>query len=64
MAARSSRVMPAYAIHGLDHTRRTFELVEGLLRRGWREEHVELMLAGNFRRALEAIWAPPAAAPA
>jgi membrane dipeptidase len=61
---QTGRVRPAYAIHGLDHTRRTFELVEGLLRRGWREEHVELMLAGNFRRALAAIWAPPAAAKA
>ena len=43
-----------------DHARRTFELVEGLLRRGWREDHVELVLAGNFRRALGEIWAPAA----
>ena len=58
--ARTGRVRPAYAIRGLDHARRTFELVEGLLRRGWREDHVELVLAGNFRRALGEIWAPAA----
>jgi membrane dipeptidase len=56
---RTGRVRPAYAIRGLDHQRRTFDLVEGLLRRGWREADVELVLAGNFRRALAAIWAPP-----
>ena len=55
---RTGRVRPAYAIRGLDHARRTFEIVEGLLRRGWREDHVELVLAGNFRRALGEIWTP------
>jgi membrane dipeptidase len=54
---RTGRVRPAYAIRGLDHARRVFALVEGLLRRGWREEDVELALGGNFRRALGEIWA-------
>ena len=54
---RTGRERPAYAIRGLDHARRTFTVVEGLLRRGWSEEHVELALGGNFRRALGEIWA-------
>jgi membrane dipeptidase len=57
---RTGRVRPAYAIDGLDHGRRTWAVVEGLLRRGWRADDVELVLGGNFRRALGAIWpAPP-----
>ena len=62
---RTGRERPAYAISGLDHARRTFAVVEGLLCRGWLESDVELVLGGNFRRALGEIWAPqPAVAPA
>jgi membrane dipeptidase len=60
---RSGRVRPAYAIRGMDPARRTFDVVDGLLRRGWREADVEGVLGGNFRRALAAIWNVPAAAP-
>ncbi len=60
---RTGRVRPAYAIDGLDPSRRTFEVVEGLLRRGWREADVEGVLGGNFRRALASIWGTPPAAP-
>jgi membrane dipeptidase len=60
---RRGRVRPAYAIDGLDHARRVFALVEGLLRRGWSDVHVELALGGNFRRALGEIWVPTAAPP-
>jgi membrane dipeptidase len=51
-------VRPAYEIDGLRHHRRVFDLAEGLLRRGFSERDVELVLGGNFRRALTAIWAP------
>jgi membrane dipeptidase len=61
---RTGRERPAYAIRGLDHARRTFTVVEGLLRRGWRDDHVELALGGNFRRALGEIWASPSPAAA
>ena len=65
---RTGRPRPAYEIRGLDHARRTFTVVEGLLRRGWREDDVELVLGGNFRRALGEIWvadaAPAGASPA
>ena len=60
---RTGRPRPAYAIRGLDHARRTFAVVEGLLRRGWREDDVALVLGGNFRRALGEIWVADAAVP-
>ncbi|HET9766723.1 MAG TPA: membrane dipeptidase, partial [Thermoanaerobaculia bacterium] len=60
---RSGRVRPAYAIRGMNPARRTFEVVEGLLRRGWTVKDVEGVLGGNFRRALAAIWEQPAAVP-
>lgn len=53
---RTGRVRPAYVIDGLDPALRVYALVEGLLRRGWREADVELVLGGNFRRALGEIW--------
>ncbi len=59
----SGRVRPAYAIRGMNPARRTFEVVEGLLRRGWTAKDVEGVLGGNFRRALAAIWEQPAATP-
>jgi membrane dipeptidase len=54
-------VRARYAIDGMDPARRTFDVVEGLLRRGWLERDVEGVVGGNFRRALAAIWesAPP-----
>ena len=61
---RSGRVRPAYAIDGVEPSRRTFAVVEGLLRRGWSDADVEGVLGGNFRRALASIWDAPAAAPA
>jgi len=60
---RSGRVRPAYAIEGMNPARRTFEVAEGLLRRGWTAKDVEGVLGGNFRRALAAIWDAPAVAP-
>lgn len=60
---KSGRVRPAYAIEGMDPSRRTFEVVEGLLNRGWLAKDVEGVLGGNFRRALAAIWDTPVATP-
>lgn len=45
-----------YDIAGLNHPRRMYDLVEGLLRRGYTNGHIELILGGNFRRALSQIW--------
>ncbi|HEV8241366.1 MAG TPA: membrane dipeptidase [Thermoanaerobaculia bacterium] len=60
---KSGQVRPAYAIRGLDPARRTFEVVEGLLRRGWLKSDVEGVVGGNFRRALASIWGAAPAEP-
>lgn len=43
-------------IPGLDHPQRIFDLTEGLIRRGYSDSAIELILGGNFRRALASIW--------
>lgn len=64
-ASRGAAARRLYSIRGLDPVARVFQIADGLLRRGWRRDDVELVLGGNFRRALEAIWPPgrPGAAP-
>jgi len=44
-------------IDGLAHPQRIFDLTEGLIRRGYSDDNIRLILGGNFRRALEAAWA-------
>jgi membrane dipeptidase len=44
-------------IRGLDHPRRTFDLTEAFIRRGYSDEHIRLVLGGNWRRALGVIQA-------
>ena len=46
---------PAYDIPGLNNVNRVYELTDGLLRRGYTDAHVSLMLGGNFERALRQI---------
>jgi membrane dipeptidase len=48
-------------IAGLDHPKRMFDLTEGLIRRGYSDAQIGLILGGNFRRALAAIWGPAGA---
>ncbi|MDO8863191.1 membrane dipeptidase [Haliea sp. E1-2-M8] len=43
-------------VDDFDHPRRTFDLVEALIRRGYTDQHIELVLGGNFRRVLGEIW--------
>ncbi|NDJ13847.1 MAG: hypothetical protein EBY17_22065 [Acidobacteriia bacterium] len=50
---------PAYDIAGLNQANRVYALTEGLLRRGYSNEDVALMLGGNFERALQQIWTKP-----
>lgn len=62
---RTNRVRPRYNVLGLKHPRRVYELTEGLIKRGYTDRHIELILGGNFQRALNDIWAAkPAAAKA
>lgn len=44
-------------IEGIDHPKRMFDVTEGLIRRGYTDEHIRLVLGGNFRRVLGQIWA-------
>lgn len=59
---RTNRVRPRYNVVGLKHPRRVFELTEGLIRRGYTNHQIELVLGGNFRRVLGEIWGQPALA--
>jgi membrane dipeptidase len=43
-------------IEGLDHPKRMFDLTEGLIRRRYSDQEIELILGGNFKRALSQIW--------
>jgi len=61
---RTGRVRARYEVRGLQHLRRVFELTEKLVRRGYSDAQIELMLGGNFQRALTEIWRPEPAAPA
>jgi membrane dipeptidase len=61
-ATRTPAARALYTIIGLDPVARVFQIADGLLARGWSRDQVALVLGGNFRRALAAIW-PPTAAP-
>jgi membrane dipeptidase len=52
----TSRPDPIYRVRGLEPEARVFQIADGLLRRGWIADDVRLVLGGNFRRALRAIW--------
>jgi membrane dipeptidase len=45
-------------IEGVDHPQRVFDLTEGLIRRGYTDENILLILGGNFQRVLSEIWSP------
>ena len=59
---RTGHVRALYDVHGLVPARRVFDLTEGLLRRGYSDRAVELVLGGNFQRALGEIWSTERAA--
>ena len=44
------------AVPGLDHPKRSYDLAEGLIRRKYSDADIGLMLGGNWRRVLSAIW--------
>ena len=43
-------------IEGVNHYQRMFDLTDGLIRRGYQDKDIELVLGGNFRRVLDKIW--------
>ena len=50
-------------VEALDHPRRMYDLAEGLVRRGYSDRDIELVLGGNFARVQKELWvpSPPAA---
>ncbi len=44
------------AVTGLDHARRTFDIAEGLIRRGYSDAEIRGILGGNAMRVLGGIW--------
>ena len=42
-------------IEGLDHPKRMFDVAEGLIRRGYTDDHIRLILGGNAVRTLTAF---------
>lgn len=40
----------------IDYARKVYDLTEGLLRRHYSSRNIELILGGNFQRALSEIW--------
>ena len=43
-------------IDGANHYKRMFDITDGLVRRGYSDPDIELILGGNFRRVLGQIW--------
>lgn len=44
-------------LDGIRYSKKIFDLTEGLIRRRYSRENIELILGGNFQRALAEIWA-------
>jgi membrane dipeptidase len=44
-------------IEGLNHSKRAFDLTEGLIRAGFGDDEIRLMLGGNWIRVLKELWA-------
>ena len=55
---RDTRIRPRkrFDLDGIDYSQKIFDLTEGLIRRKYSPENIELILGGNFQRVLEAIW--------
>ena len=43
-------------IDEIAHPKRVFDVAEGLIRRGYTDEHIHGILGGNFQRVLGTIW--------
>ena len=41
---------------GLDHPKRTFDLADALIRRGYSDDNIRQILGGNFARMLAETW--------
>lgn len=59
---RTGLALARYAVRGMPPARRIFDLTEGLIRRGYDDRAIELILGGNFQRVLTGLWGPGTAA--
>ncbi len=48
-------------VKGLDHPKRMYDLTEGLIRRGYTDSDIRLIIGGNAVRVLGNIWKNPIA---
>jgi microsomal dipeptidase-like Zn-dependent dipeptidase len=44
-------------LDGVDYAKRIYDLTEGLVSRNYSSRNIELILGGNFERALNETWA-------
>ncbi len=58
--AGTEPVKKRFDLDGMDYPQKIFDLTEGLIRRKYSAANIELILGGNFQRALSAIWQPEA----
>lgn len=62
VAASKAKLKSSYGfrekddVEGLDHPQRMFDLVEGLIRRGYSDADIELIIGANAKRVLTEIW--------
>ena len=52
----SRRPKKKYDLDGIDYAKKIFDLTEGLVRRNYSDENIELILGRNFQRVLAEIW--------
>ena len=43
---------------GIDYAKKIYDLTEGLVRRRYSNSSIEMILGGNFQRALAEAWTP------
>ncbi|WP_168796408.1 dipeptidase [Flagellimonas onchidii] len=43
-------------IEGLNHPYRTYDIAEGLIKRGYKDDHIKMVLGDNFKRVLGKIF--------
>ena len=55
---RDTRIRPArrFDLDGIDYAKKIYDLTEGLVSRNYSSRNIELILGGNFARALTETW--------
>ena len=53
---RQEQILGNTDLDGLNYPKKVFDLTEGLVRRGYSDHDIALILGGNFQRILSEIW--------